>query len=295
MVKQVTSVSGVDVVLDGTYAYVLTNSGIDIVSLDTEVNYAYAYLNNGSCISSTANALYIGTTPSGVYKWDLSTLSGGDNTSSLERKFYVGSTASLTSDIVRDVHARGDDLLVSTTSGVDYIYEESSTTSFYTTLGSNCCFVGENRSIYYTVGDRYLDICYDPPNYDWVGADYSFNRDSSNAYILPEINDIYVRDNSSAYGRSTVYLATSAGVYVIGLEDPGSESSSDLDSYVTASGIQSITADSSYIYAGINDVGIAVLTLSGTLDRVINLSPDQYGGGNLNSLQVAAIDKIWRS
>ena len=207
------------------FIYKSTISGVNVYDLGGDPLSILGFIDyeNTSGVWADDNYVYIATSVSGIYRCDVSTVTG--TVTLTPYKQYP----EITSNCVYYIHGYGDYLCVTTESGVDH-YDLTTGSGIFTSLSGVCkCFQTERGEFYYTYNpieaDKELHVIYDnTSNWNMGTVGYSY-------VIENYINDIYVAETTSRYNNGNVlFLATSSGVVVIE-EKPGDEENSNYKYY----------------------------------------------------------------
>lgn len=207
------------------FIYKSTISGVNVYDLGGDPLSILGFIDyeNTSGVWADDNYVYIATSVSGIYRCDVSTVTG--TVTLTPYKQYP----EITSNCVYYIHGYGDYLCVTTESGVDH-YDLTTGSGIFTSLSGVCkCFQTERGGFYYTYNpieaDKELHVIYDnTSNWNMGTVGYSY-------VIENYINDIYVAETTSRYNNGNVlFLATSSGVVVIE-EKPSDEENSNYKYY----------------------------------------------------------------
>lgn len=197
--------------------YTATSLGLNIYDIETEGLYAYISRNNGfSAVCGTGTDIYLGTNDDGLKKLSVACVSGSTSSPIDLALCLTDYAGTLTSSGIRYLHAKGNQIGVCTTSGIDYIragyqgYNSSATISG----GSHKCFV-TTRNMYYTLSGSNWSL-------NKVGTRSSLYNTSA-SYVTGsgifldgiQLTNIHITEGTAAYGANTIFCSTSSGVYVI--------------------------------------------------------------------------------
>ncbi len=211
---------------DGTFIYAAVNYGLTIYDQASELTYAYITFPGGfNTVGGNSERIYVGTPNDGIKYINKTCISGSISGAYLLNTCLTDlSTTDITSSGIKYLHVNNNNLLVCTNSGVDYFryginpYIHSKTF----VAGAQKCFA-TNNSMYYTIsgtnpttsGIEYslnrLDTCLT----DWNTPTKTYTTGSGIFVSGIKINDIYVTQDTAAYGGNTIFCATSSGTYVI--------------------------------------------------------------------------------
>ena len=202
----------------------------------TKNNFVYAAVQKGIEIFdlNTTNSLYIKEVPN----TRITTIWGNDTTlffGGIGGLFYIdyenlhadyeNSTISgsfqLKSPIVKYIHGKDKELLVTTTSGVEYFNWSNNPTIKSNTYIENAgkCFLAENAAYYFTnttiSGEPYWTLNKKQNLItDWEYPTKTFNTGDTFT-LSTALTDIYVTNNTTTSGNNTIFCATTSGIYVI--------------------------------------------------------------------------------
>jgi len=201
------------------FLYVATGSGLVVVDVDAEVEYAYALNNTVTSVWNDDETIYVGTTISGIYyldKDDITVYSGGNLTDYL---FPWKQVPFLSSNYIKYLHGSGDYLCASTAAGFDFIWISlDDVESAALTMSWKCFVCSDGKTYFTTSGSPNIiyranvpgSIAYPPIVYT-CGSGYL--EDVATA------NDIFVTENTSSaapilWVENTLFIAASGGAYV---------------------------------------------------------------------------------
>ncbi len=207
------------------FIYKSTISGVNVYDLGGDLLSILGFIDyeNTSGVWADDNYVYIATSVSGIYRCDVSTVTG--TVTLTPYKQYP----EITSNYVYYIHGGGDYLCATTASGVDH-YDLTTGSGISTTIsGISKCFQTERGEFYYSYNpsdaDKELHVVYDNTN-NWTREALGY------VYVVENnINDIHVTETTSRYNNGNVlFLATSSGVVVIE-EKPGDEENNNYKYY----------------------------------------------------------------
>jgi len=219
-----------EIYTDSEYVYAALGTGLDIIDIEHERKCAYIEYSDGfTTVWGNAFSVFLGSTSSGIKYINKSDISSDivlpvNLTDYLKDfKSYPG----ITSNNVKHIHGREDELMCCTSSGVDFFkLEPNGYRSSTTVSGAYKCFVLAGRAIYYLTssGTNYFINKINHSLTDWAEPDEIFTVDSG-----LKINDLFVTANTATEGiKNTLFIATSSGVYVT------DEATYEVDVYYTA-------------------------------------------------------------
>jgi hypothetical protein len=206
---------------DFNYAYAVTNSGLDIYSIESTNKVSYIDSIGGfTTIWGNDTLIYLGTPSNGIKYIPKDTISGSISepidliTSLIDYDFYYRPK-----DRIKYIHGYDNTLAVVTTSGIDVVNNNINgfKSSFYNTYVTKC-FLTSNNQLYYIIKNSPSDDGIHRVNTvycDWEVPDENYLVGASFIQEGVEVNDIFVTVNTSETGKdNTLFIATSGGVYV---------------------------------------------------------------------------------
>jgi hypothetical protein len=205
---------------DNKYVYAATTSGLDIISIETELRQVFVTNTNGySSVWSDNEEIFIGSNR-GIKFFNQSSVE-------IEDVFTLLSDYVLEPDInnnnVRYLHGNINRLICCTAAGIDIIRRDTHYITHTNISGATKCFVTPNYNYYYYtvsgtaisgVAPWYLCRLNDNTS-DWATPDIMYTTNSG--FLVPStcINDFYVTEHTSTSGiNNTLFIATDIGVYV---------------------------------------------------------------------------------
>jgi len=194
------------------YVFSCSVSGVNVHNTDTLDLINSVEVDKLSTVWANDDYLFAGTSNSGIYKFDLSTI-----VSAPVAEIYK-QYPDLTSNNIRYLNGGGNYLCAVTLSGVDRYNINTGSRKLVNVVGANKCFQASTGDFYF---DLYTDLVamYDDnaffiytPEEGNILQSYGI-YDSENTYI---IHDIFVTVGTSANNSAnTIFLATANGVVVI--------------------------------------------------------------------------------
>ena len=129
---------------NSNYIFSSTASGVDIY--DISLSYVDSLsLDSVSSIHASESTLFIGTTNSGIFYYDLSLMASGVYTDIFSYK----QAPTVTSNVINYLHGAGDYLIVTTESGIDqYNILTDDRLFIYSTKSLSKCFQTTSGSFY---------------------------------------------------------------------------------------------------------------------------------------------------
>ncbi len=228
-------------IAEDRYAVLATQSGVDIVDLFCGQVISNAVVGGTEVLSvavadtltTFTGCLYMGTSTSGILAtiWAPLRFPGRNFTGDVKSLYSTTSTLALSSDRINDLAIQGGNvsrLLVSTSSGVDFLYIPREGPQLISTRpllsGSNSCELTASNEGYWTVVNSGVEANYDLIATTGTGAisvDAEYNNTSS-VPLLPHniVNDLAISEGSP----NIINVATASGDFLIE-EVQGSESS----------------------------------------------------------------------
>lgn len=206
---------------DNYTTYAATGEGLSIFDLATGNFYAQIIFAGGfNTVTGNDSTVYVGTTNSGIHYVDKTCISGSlDTVSDVTSCLTELSTPNITSNSIKYLDVRDNQLLVCTLAGVDYYrYNTNPFIHSKTSVaGAQKCFATEN-SMYYTVSGtnseyylNRLDACLT----DWVDPTVSYTTGSGIFSAGLKLTDMYITEGTAEYGGNTIFCTTTSGIYVI--------------------------------------------------------------------------------
>lgn len=219
-----------EIYTDSGYVYAALDIGLDIIDIANEDKCAYITYSDGfTTVWGNDYSVFLGSTSSGIKYINKSDISSDIvtpvNLTAHLKNFK--SYPSITSNNVKHIHGRENELMCCTSSGVDFFkLEPNGYRSSTTVSGAYKCFVPPARTAYYLTlsGTDYFINKLNHSLTDWVEPDEIFTVDSG-----LKINDLFVTAYTAVGGtKNTLFIATSSGTYVT------DEATYEVDVYYTA-------------------------------------------------------------
>ena len=214
----------IDVTENDRFAYVVTSGGVDVIELLNTCTVVASGRLPSPPTAITANweissgQLYIGTTASGVFSMSYHRSRAGDFTDQLVQRFSTSSAPPLLSNEINDLDTNLEGLLVSSSSGIDFIFNETEHSSRVLVSGSNNVYLTESGSGYWTTvsGNRGSVEA----NYDLISTtgthiikvDFEFSSDSDPALPAELPADIAISEKPGSF--LALAFATPSGVLI---------------------------------------------------------------------------------
>lgn len=201
---------------DFTYAatteglVVFHNDSTDII-VTRELSYDGNY-NIATTIWGSDTTLYIGT-ENGLWYIKFTDLHNDFDTSTINK------LNTLQSENIKYIHGDAEDLLISTTSGIEYIKNLGEHTKIYLENSRKCFLAG--TSGYYisqkTENDNTQDVLnrIDNMMFDWTSPAYEYISGGTIFVENLQLTDMYITKDTAEDGGNTIFCTTSSGVYVI--------------------------------------------------------------------------------
>ena len=211
---------------DNGYLYAATNLGLVIIDVESELEFSRAANNYCTSVWNSNDKVFMGTTNSGIYALDKSTISSGVVTDSLyQYRVYPN----ITSNDVKYLHGQSDYLCATTAVGVDFIWISLNDWDSRTIADAHKCFVCSDGKTYYTTSGTPnkiyrsnipLGVRYPPVVYT-CGSGY--------LEPVPNVQDIYVTEGTSSvetmlWPENTLFIAASGSAFIF---DEGSKELAD--------------------------------------------------------------------
>lgn len=219
-----------EIYTDLEYVYATLDTGLDIIDIDSEKKCAYIIYSDGfTTVWGNDFSVFLGSTSSGIKYINKSDISS-DIVTPVNLTDYLKDFKSypgVTSNDIKHIHGRENELMCCTSTGVDFFkLEPNGYRSSTTVSGAYKCFVPPERAVYYLTlsGTEYFINKLNHSLTDWVEPDEIFTVDSG-----LKINDLFVTSNTATGGiKNTLFIATSSGIYVT------DEATYEVDVYYTA-------------------------------------------------------------
>ena len=201
---------------DNNFVYAATVSGLDIVSIETELSYSFTpYLDGYSTVWASDDNVYLGTASGGIKRLTKEHISSGDLSSYIED--YV-SVPDLTSNNVRYIHGNDTKLICCTNYGVDIIRRDNSYITHTYGINVTKCFVTPKHDYYYYIsydGDESSINRLNQNISDWTDPEVVYTIGHTFLSDITDINDICVTEHTSLVGdNNTIFLATDLGALI---------------------------------------------------------------------------------
>ncbi len=221
-------------IAEDRYAIVATNSGIDVVDLFTQevISSGILFPPPLSVVADTVTVngqIYVGTSGAGVYStnYQSAIIPFSDFTGSLVPRFSTTSSPAISGDLIRDLDVLPRDLLISTSGGVDYIRNETvSSSRTLAGFGSSGCHLTTTGGGYWLNDGGGVEVNYDlitttGTGIITVGFEYRASGLSDPELPAEPASDIAI----SEFGSTVLSFTTPSGVLVVE-ENPGNEAAS---------------------------------------------------------------------
>ena len=269
-------------IAEDQYAIVATTSGIDIVDLFTQKVISSGTLSPAplSVVAdpiTVSGKIYVGTSGSGIYttSYQSAIIPFSDFTGSLVQRFTTTSTPPISGDVVKDLDALPRQLLISTSGGVDFLFNENlSATRVLPGFGSSACHLTSTGGGYWLDDGGGVEVNYDLQTSTGTGiitVDFEYRSSGGSDPELPAepASDIAVSETDTS---TTLAFSTASGVLVVE-ENPGNEAASsrktpDTEAFVSVDFGPDADFDSGLLYVATIDklevFGLTNDTISGT-------------------------------
>jgi hypothetical protein len=217
---------------DRTYVYAATTDGLNIIEIESELPYAHLTYSDGfNSVWASTSGVYMATPASGV-KYIEKTCISGSTISPYELAVCLVdylNEPDILSDQVRYLHGNNGHMLISTSSGVNYI-STAQVASTATELAGKV-FITASGTMYYVTwsGSTWKINKKTATGSDWTEPDKIYETGTYLINSGADILDIFVTEGTSDSGvNNTIFVATISGIFVIDEElDEG-------DTYYTA-------------------------------------------------------------
>lgn len=198
------------------YVYAAVQKGIEIFDLNTNNSLYIREVPNTRITTIWGNdtTLYFGGV-GGLFYIDYTNLHADYENSTISGSFQ------LKSSIVKYIHGNNKELLITTSSGVEYFNWSNNPIIKSSTYIENAgkCFLANNAAYYFTnttiSGEPYwtLNKRYNLIT-DWEQPTKTYNTGDTFT-LSTALTDIYVTNNTTTSGNNTIFCATTSGIYVI--------------------------------------------------------------------------------
>ena len=200
---------------DGILTYTASSEGLILYNNTSEMKLCTKPVGEDYSVKSVwcnSTKLYIGA-DGGLYEAVLSELHAGCGAT-----IYACSFSPL-SNSVKYLHGKGEELLVVTTSGIDYFNNTTNPNirSSSTSSGIVKCFLTTNKAYYIkqTAGPIYSINRVDNLLCSWTTPTTSYTTGSGILQADIQINSLFITEGTASAGGNTVFCTTTSGVYVI--------------------------------------------------------------------------------
>jgi len=266
------------------YIFSCSVSGVNVYDIDTLSLINNIEIDKLNTVWTDENYLFAGTSNSGIYKFDLSTI-----TSNPIAEIYK-QYPNLTSNNVRHLNGAGNYLCAVTSSGVDRYTINTGSRKFVNIVGANKCFQT-------STGDFYFDLYTDLVAMYNDNTSFTYTADNGNIlYTYPIydvenaciIHDIFATVGTSANDNAnTIFLATVHGVVVIE-EKRGDEENARRRYYISRYSSVEVPEEETAVHKGYimgYSTTIEALNFVNESSNVVSvtLSSNQTSGAGVNS------------
>lgn len=198
------------------YVYAAVQKGIEIFDLTTNASIYIREVPNTRITTIWGNdtTLFFGGI-GGLFYIDYENLHNDYENSTISGSF------SLKSNTVNYIHGKNKELLVTTSSGVEYFNWSSNPTIKSSTYIENAgkCFLTSDAAYYFTntvvSGESYWTLNKKQNLItDWAQPTKTFSTGDTFT-LSTALTDIYVTEKTTINGNNTIFCATTSGIYVI--------------------------------------------------------------------------------
>jgi hypothetical protein len=211
---------------DNGYLYAATNVGLIIIDVDSEQEFARVSSTVCTSVWNSDTLVFMGTTGSGIWALDKSTISSGDLTSSA---YQYRSYPNITSDDVKYLHGQSDYLCATTAVGVDFIWISLADWDSRTIDNAYKCFVCSDGKTYFTTSGTPNKIYRSNVPLGVSSTPVEYTCGSGDLTNVPNVRDIYVTERTSSvetvlWPENTLFIAASGSAFIF---DEGTKELSD--------------------------------------------------------------------
>lgn len=255
-----------DVFDNGTYLFIVTAGGLDVITKSTNTSKGYVSLASGfTAVYADATNVYVGDGDGGVFKYVINNISG--NTSVGTATYLSSTSPSIVNNNVNDLWGAvisGSTYLAVATSGGVTVVNETAGTSKNSTETSSYSLVRvttDNELYYYGSTTAKLQR---KDNVSGLGAGFTetvnYTTATTPAILSNTINTIEATVNTSTAqaASNTVFVGTASGLSV--LQEHSTQASGTAQNYVN----EATAGDSGYASTGFK----SAMKFDGTNDYV---------------------------
>ena len=201
---------------DNGYLYAATNLGLFIVDVETELEVARVSNTHCTAVWNSDTLVFMGTSNSGIYALDKSTISSGIIT---DNAYQYKAYPNLTDNDVKYLHGQSDYLCATTAVGVDFIWISLNDWDSNTIADTHKCFVCSDGKTYFTTSGTPNKIYRSniPLGVGYPAVEYTCG--SGDLTNVPNVNDIYVTEETSStvtmlWPENTLFIAASGSAFI---------------------------------------------------------------------------------
>ena len=198
------------------FLYAATNLGLYIVDVETELEYARVSSTVCTSVWNSDALVFMGTSNSGIYALDKSTISSGIITDSA---YQYRAYPDLTDNDVKYLHGQSDYLCATTAVGVDFIWISLDDWDSRTIADAYKCFVCSDGKTYFTTSGTPNKIYRSNIPLGVSSTPVEYTCGSGYLEDVANVNDIFVTENTSSatpilWLENTLFIAASGGAYI---------------------------------------------------------------------------------
>jgi hypothetical protein len=207
---------------DNGYLYAATDVGLLIIDIASEEEIAQVTSLVCTSVWNSDALVFMGTSNSGIYALDKSTISSGDLTSSA---YQYRSYPNITSNDVKYLHGQSDYLCATTAVGVDFIWISLNDRDSRTIADAYKCFVCSDGKTYFTTSGTPNKIYRSNVPLGVSSTPIEYTCGSGYLENVPNVQDIYVTERTSSvetvlWPENTLFIAASGSAFIF---DEGSK------------------------------------------------------------------------
>jgi hypothetical protein len=211
---------------DNGYLYAATNVGMIIIDIDSEEEFARVSSIIHTSVWNSDTLVFMGTTGSGIWALDKSTISSGDLTSFA---YQYSAYPNITSNDVKYLHGQSDYLCATTVAGVDFVWISINDWDSRTIADAYKCFVCSDGKTYFTTSGTPNKIYRSNVPLGVSSTPVEYTCGSGYLESVPNVYDIYVTERTSSvetvlWPENTLFIAASGSAFIF---DEGSKELAD--------------------------------------------------------------------
>ena len=211
---------------DNGYMYAATDVGMVIIDIDSEQEIARVSSTIHTSVCNSDVLIFMGTTGSGIWALDKSTISSGDLTS---LAYQYRAYPDITSNDIVYLDGQDDYLCATTAVGVDFVWISLADWDSRTIADAYKCFVCSDGKTYFTTSGTPNKIYRSNVPLGVSSTPVEYTCGSGYLEDVPNVRDIYVTERTSSvetvlWPENTLFIAASGSAFIF---DEGSKELSD--------------------------------------------------------------------